>query len=534
VWSTRVSGDESADGIAPDETAAAEAASGIRFGRRDAVTAAVLLALVLFLRLGSFGNSVLDPDESLYLLIAQGILDGHTPYVEIWDHKPPGIYYLFAAAQFLFGRSIGAIRLLSCLAVWASCVLLVRFGRDVLSSTPVGYIAAGVYAAFSLTNDGLAANTEIFFTPFVIGGLYLIARNSYAARSTGGRASLFTAGLCFGIALQIKYVVVFELMLALAVAFAHWRQKDRQPRDLAVTMAMLAAGLLLPLSLVVALFLIAGAFSDYWYANFVANAIHSSNTPWSLAAIARAGLVQFRDNLLLWCAVIASAVWWKMEPEPRSATKRQLLLLVAWLAAAGIAVCVTRRFYPHYSLQMLPALSLITAFICWHSVAAGSAITRRRRAAPLALMLLPGVILVVYKPVEESVVTARAMLMTGNTPKDEPATIAEYLNAQISPDAYLYVPDYQPVLYYLVHARRPTRYLFPQFLTSRHFSRVAGVDPSRELEFIFVQRRPEYVVAANLPSSTRFGQTLSGYLTHDYTQERVFQGATVYRRKPPS
>jgi 4-amino-4-deoxy-L-arabinose transferase-like glycosyltransferase len=242
-----------------------------------------VLILVVLLRFGTFAPTVLDPDESVYLLIGQGILQGRTPYVEIWDHKPPGIYYLFAAALWLFGDSLLAIRLLACAAVWTSCLLIICFSSTAFRNASIGYIAAIVYACFSLTNGGLATNTEILFTPFVIAGMTAVMLVTAGARPR--RTSLlFAAGLAFGIALQIKYVVIFETALATAIVFNHLcRTRTSWPE--AVTGAMVfAAGGVVPWMIAVAVFLRTGAFHEYWYANFVANpstaASHHGPGPW--------------------------------------------------------------------------------------------------------------------------------------------------------------------------------------------------------------------------------------------------------------
>ena len=76
----------------------------------------VFICITFFLRISSFFQSVINWDESLYLLMASSILDGHIPYSVVWDIKPPGIYVLFSLAQILFGHSISSIRIITCIA----------------------------------------------------------------------------------------------------------------------------------------------------------------------------------------------------------------------------------------------------------------------------------------------------------------------------------------------------------------------------------------------------------------------------------
>lgn len=51
-----------------------------------------------------------DRDGGAFLTIASGILDGKIPYRDFFDHKPPGLYYVFALLLGLSGRSIWGIK----------------------------------------------------------------------------------------------------------------------------------------------------------------------------------------------------------------------------------------------------------------------------------------------------------------------------------------------------------------------------------------------------------------------------------------
>ena len=44
---------------------------------------------------------------------------------------------------------------------------------------------------------------------------------------------------------------------------------------------------------------------------------------------------------------------------------------------------------------------------------------------------------------------------------DVPATVAQYVGERIEPGAYIYVANYQPVIYYISETRSPTRWAFP-------------------------------------------------------------------------
>ena len=67
---------------------------------------AMLTGLSLVMRFFSFFPSVMDHDESTYLVIADALRQGNVYLRDVIDTKPIGIFTLFAVFQILFGKSI--------------------------------------------------------------------------------------------------------------------------------------------------------------------------------------------------------------------------------------------------------------------------------------------------------------------------------------------------------------------------------------------------------------------------------------------
>lgn len=123
----------------------------------------------------SFFWSFINWDESIYLLISRTMLDGQLLYLDIWDHNQPFVYVLFALGQLVFGKTILSIRLLACVAVATTSLLLYRIGRTTFGEDQQGaVVAAGLYAVFTVSSGGLATNTEILFAPFTVAAVGLV------------------------------------------------------------------------------------------------------------------------------------------------------------------------------------------------------------------------------------------------------------------------------------------------------------------------------------------------------------------------
>src|ERR1051326_1935176 len=116
--------------LAADAEATASAGTGANLALAWQACGALALAFwVTAVRYRSFDLGVSDADESLFILIGQAWLHGQLPYVAIWDVKPPGLFLLFALAQFVVGPGILAARVLTAAAVFAGSLALYRFSR---------------------------------------------------------------------------------------------------------------------------------------------------------------------------------------------------------------------------------------------------------------------------------------------------------------------------------------------------------------------------------------------------------------------
>ena len=67
--------------------------------RRDWLILVGFLALTLVLRFSAFFETVIDWDETNFLLMGRDLLRGYAPYTTVYDHSPIGATLLFALAQ---------------------------------------------------------------------------------------------------------------------------------------------------------------------------------------------------------------------------------------------------------------------------------------------------------------------------------------------------------------------------------------------------------------------------------------------------
>ena len=156
-----------------------------------------LLFAVFLLRLRSFFELYWYGDEGIYLTIGQGLRQGLVLYRDIYDNKPPLIYFLAALSGNLFWFKF-------ILLAW-SMVTVVFFGKIAKVFFPkkekIAFFLTIVFAVLiSLPAlEGNIANAENFFIGLIIAGVWFFGQKKYRG-----------AGLMMGLAFLFKFPPLFD------------------------------------------------------------------------------------------------------------------------------------------------------------------------------------------------------------------------------------------------------------------------------------------------------------------------------------
>jgi hypothetical protein len=150
----------------------------------------LLFGIVLSVR-GCFALEPPGRDQGLFWTQAELLLRGARLYDQVWEHKPPGIVALYAAARAL-SPSYLAVHLLNGLAVLATAWLLCALCRRRGLSRAGALFAAIAYALFAagpaFGGYWMIAQPEVFLDPLLAAALWLMAAPSLAAAIGAGVA----------------------------------------------------------------------------------------------------------------------------------------------------------------------------------------------------------------------------------------------------------------------------------------------------------------------------------------------------------
>jgi hypothetical protein len=218
-----------------------------------AVSWTVIVLAALQILVFSFGR-----DQGIYALVGAGILDGKVPYRDLWDFKPPGIFFVYALAQGIFGKTMLAPRLLEVGALLGIVMCSVRLARTFFGNRTVGYLGGAVAAIVHVELDFWhTGQPETFGGLFTFLGLVLATGEGHRKRRYG---RFLLVGAAFGAAALLKPPLGGGALVS--AAYLYTREKNRAESWRAGSKAVLTlgAGTLLPIVLCALWFALRGGW----------------------------------------------------------------------------------------------------------------------------------------------------------------------------------------------------------------------------------------------------------------------------------
>jgi hypothetical protein len=434
--------------------------------RREVKVGAVFCLVAILLRFPTFFASVIDHDESTYIIIADQWLKGLIPYVDNLDVKPPGIYALFASILTFF-NSVFAIRVFASVVIAITGYLLYRSHLVLFSFRKVALASGILYIVCASAHKwSWSANTEIFFVCCSMACLYiiLIARKFY---------HFILFGLIAATGFLIKFHIAFDIM-ALAIFYFFWGSQKVSGWVKHMLVAFVA--FCLP---VFALYLIydqLGFESDLHFALLTIPASYQSE--YDLTKVIRF-IFEYHLSFLPLVFLLGYGVFlaWRKRWFLRS----QWMLLLIWMVCAWIGILATGKLFFHYYFQALAPLCLFAfTFAMIRDKDQGWSSTFLRQYGVLTLSLIIPLlwinqyIQVVRKP-------------------DVPRMVANYLQPTWKDTDKLYTND-KNIIYYLLRTKPPTRYVHTSILYQPDLIRAYHIDVEKELKAIVAQKIDYYVL----------------------------------------
>ncbi|KHK90530.1 hypothetical protein [Novosphingobium malaysiense] len=424
--------------------------------------APILLLIGMALRASTFGDPNLHVDEAFYHTVGIAMHHGALPYVDVWDRKPWGLFFIYYLIAFLSDAPL-AYQLVATAFAAATAWIIARFAS--LWSTPrAGLFAGIVYLLWLDRLQGFGGQAPVFYNLFMASAALIVFRSRERLGAGEVPAKAMAAMLLAGIAIVVKPTAFFEScffgLYAVALLF---RSPIRRGHLALHAMSWMALGAA-PALAISAWYWLHGYWDIYWQAMVLSNL----EKPEFLYASTMRALVTFIILApIIVVATLSLATW-------RGDGRRFVL---PWLAAALLGLLSVSNFYMHYSLPLLVPLAISTATFF-----------QRRIAGPVALAALT----------LWSLQTSHAFDFEHT--RQSKQAMAALVRAIETHDhgGDLFVVDGPPQLYVLTGHRFPTPLVFPHHLAhliEKDLSHLSTLGETRRV----LRLRPGTVVMPDSP-----------------------------------
>jgi hypothetical protein len=441
--------------------------------------AAGLCALVIVLCAVVIATFSFGRDQSIYAVVGRGILHGQVPYRDLWDFKPPGIFFVFALGEWLFGRSMSAPRILEALGLILACLAMVSLGRRWFDSALAGLVGGAVAAIAHLELDFWHSGQ-----PETFGGMLTLFALWAAEQGSRRRLPLvgdLVAGALLGASGLLKPPLGGVVVVLLAHRIRELPSEARWPRRLGIV-ATMALGAALPvLGCGVWFWARGGVGAMVWtLRDFVPGYSRlgwsSDSQPLEMLYYAMVEAVT-RFSPLIAVGLVCQALLL-----PRASREKEgafLLLGCACVQLAGVAL--QAKFFQYHYGATVPVLALLSGAglaKLWNRARVRGALGQ------MGLLVTVAVLLLMRKPVNDVPlrVTERAWVrlrfLFGVAPYADRATmdaelhraadydlgadrrVASWIASHTAPTESVLVWGFEPAIYWLSERRPATRFIY--------------------------------------------------------------------------
>ncbi len=303
----------------------------------------IVLFLLIIARLPSFFERWWYGDENIYLAIAQALSNGDKLYVDIWDNKPPLLYFIYYVIYNIFNTNIIGYKLFNLILTFLFIILIVEVGKQLFNvkNTNLLWIIATLVGIFGYEMSIL--NAENVYVPLILLGLLTFSKfiHSDSKLYLLGSAFFFSlAGLC-------KLPALFEVLALSTVLIILYYSKLNINKILNFIFILIA-----PYLTVILYYLSIGKL-EVFYQSILG---FSSDYLAKVYPIVIGIPLIFTDNLkwrflLLFIFLILLAISYY-----KSHVDKITTILLAWFSISLFSSFISDRNYPHYLIQLYQSL----------------------------------------------------------------------------------------------------------------------------------------------------------------------------------
>ncbi len=460
---------------------------------------AFISLFVFFIRI-KFLHIPFERDEGVYSYMGQLILDGKTPYIDFYELKPPGLYYLYAAFIYVFGNTIEDLHFGFIFVNIGTIIFICLAGKALLGKT-AGIIAAAAYALLSLAPhiSGFTVQSEHLIAFFVSGGIFLFLHGIEKNKAS----YFFGSGLMLGMSALVKQNGLFFIAFAGVMIVCHYvltRPADR--KALFRNTGLYAAGVATMLLLCFAVMLLHGAWDQFIFWTYDYARSYSSAIPLADGLkLFFSTLGRVMDNYtLFWLLALVGLLLAVFADTGLGIFKKIFFSLFTLLSFVAIAPGL--RFYGHYWIFLMPCIALLAGLFFYTA----RALLRKNFSAQVSGGIAAGIFLLAvisniarkqdyyFSPNPKKILRE----VYGMNPFPEAKVVGDYIKQRTTAQDKIAVLGSEAEVYFYADRRCPSRHCDAAGLLNAH-----PVSSGFQREFIrdVEAAKPKYFVLFNNPIS---------------------------------
>lgn len=472
-------------------------------------------------------------DSGVFLYVGWRLTNGEIPYRDVWDHKPPLIYFVDALGLSLTPDSLWGVWALQFLFIFLTILLIYKALDNAFGRIPA--IASGIILASGLMTLMEEGNvTEEYALPFQALCLYFLVMGM---EKEFPNKQIFWMGVFGGMAFCFKQTTI-GIWIAFTILLILMRlNKKSTPIP---GLLYLAAGWSIPIIFFAIYFQLHGSLSDFWDQAFSYNFLYIQKHE-GLRRIVPVFIKGFAFLGQGWVLLFALAGWlsglihlW-LERKSFLKGKNQLILfsLIA-LPIEIILILISGRSLLHYYLTPIPIMALLGGiFIYAVHQFVGNFLSIKSGKKNVVALALVSVLILAQIPKAKGY-RAHMEDLAGNDRTD----VVEYVVTHTDKNDKVLIIGAESVVNFLARREAPTRYVYQyplnltgnQQMFEEYINQILADNP-----VLIIDTRGSSDLTKNLYSSPQKRSEIvrNGvkYLGENYERVAQFDKWVVYRLK---
>jgi len=288
----------------------------------------------------------MERDEGIYSYFGQLILEGKVPYLDFYEIRLPGIFYMYAIIVGIFGFTIEGVAVGIMLLNMGTAVMLYLIGKQ-LFNWSTGLIAAAAFALFSLAPEisGFTRQSEHIVIFWSTASLLMMIK----ALESDKALHFILSGVLISLSFITKgNAVFFILMNGFILVSWYALQKSFDWKKMIFGLfGLMCLGMAAQ-----------GAWEEMWFWSFDASSQYVGKGSWESGKFVLndiIGKIQ-ANSLVLWITAIAGLLLVLVS----KTTWQQKIFALLLVGFSAMTITPGLRFYGHYWIMLVPGLALLS------------------------------------------------------------------------------------------------------------------------------------------------------------------------------